>query len=144
MFNSVLIVCVGNICRSPTGERLLKRELSEIKISSAGIHAVVGAPADNMAELVAEEHGLSLKGHIARQLTSELCRENDLILVMENKHIEAVCKLAPEARGKIMLYAHWLKRRDIGDPYKQSKEAYKLVYEILEDAAKHWINALKR
>lgn len=96
MFDSILVVCVGNICRSPTGERLLKQLLPDRKISSAGIGALVDKPADESAEIVAQKHGLSLKDHLGKQLTSSMCKEYDLILVMEKSHIDAVCRLAPK------------------------------------------------
>jgi len=74
MFDSILVVCVGNICRSPTGERLLQQLVPGKKISSAGVGALIGKPADAMAIEVAEEHQLSLYGHIAKQLTKESIR----------------------------------------------------------------------
>lgn len=61
MFDSILVVCVGNICRSPTGERLLKRHLPEKEIASAGIGALVGKTADKSAISIAEKHQLSLE-----------------------------------------------------------------------------------
>ncbi|MBS0967542.1 protein tyrosine phosphatase [Chimaeribacter arupi] len=142
MFNSVLVVCVGNICRSPTGERLLRRYTDNKVIQSAGLSALVGKPADEQARLVAEEHGLHLDGHTARQLTASLCREFDLILVMERKHIDAVTNLAPEVRGKTMLFGHWSSQRDIPDPYRKSREAFESVYRLLDDAAQQWAKAL--
>jgi protein-tyrosine phosphatase len=144
MFNSILVVCVGNICRSPTGERLLKRTLSNKTVSSAGLGALVGKPADGMAIQVANEHGLSLEGHKAQQLTAQMCREYDLILVMEKEHVDGVCRLAPEVRGKTMLFAHWLNQRDIADPYGKSYESFKFVYQLLSEAADKWAQALNR
>lgn len=83
MINSILVVCIGNICRSPTGERLLKAALPERKIASAGLKAMVGGSADETASIVANEHGVSLQDHVAQQLTADMCRDSDLILVME-------------------------------------------------------------
>ncbi len=142
MFNSILVVCVGNICRSPTGERLLQKALPEKKISSAGLHALVGKPADVMACDIARQHSLSLAGHVAQQLNSSLCRQYDLILVMEKGHIDAVCKIAPEARGKTMLFGHWLEQLEIADPYRQSREAFDFVYNLLDESAQKWVKAL--
>jgi protein-tyrosine phosphatase len=142
MFNSILVVCVGNICRSPTGERLLQKALPEKKISSAGLHALVGKPADVMACDIARQHSLSLDGHIAQQLNPSLCRQYDLILVMEKGHIDAVCKIAPEARGKTMLFGHWLEQQEIADPYRQSREAFDFVYNLLDESAQKWVKAL--
>ncbi|EIV2912826.1 MULTISPECIES: arsenate reductase/protein-tyrosine-phosphatase family protein [Serratia] len=144
MFDSILVVCVGNICRSPTGERLLKQLLPDRKISSAGIGALVDKPADESAEIVAQKHGLSLKDHLGKQLTSSMCKEYDLILVMEKAHIDAVCRLAPEVRGKTMLFGHWLNQKEIADPYRKSREAFEFVYDILDESAQKWAQALNR
>jgi protein-tyrosine phosphatase len=144
MFDSILVVCVGNICRSPTGELLLKGLLPNKTIASAGIGALVGMPADNKAIKVAAEHGLSLAEHKGQQLTGKLCREYELILVMEKKHIECVCRVAPEVRGKVMLFGHWLDGLEITDPYRQSKEAFEYVYTALEGSAIEWARVLNR
>ncbi|EHD22423.1 MULTISPECIES: protein-tyrosine-phosphatase [Brenneria] len=144
MFDSILVVCVGNICRSPTGERLLKQALPAKQVSSAGLGALVGKPADATASEVASQHGLSLAGHCAQQLTSALCRQYDLILVMEKGHIDAVCRIAPEVRGKTMLFGHWLNQQEIADPYRKSREAFEFVYSQLEQSAQKWVQALSR
>lgn len=142
MFNSILVVCVGNICRSPTGEALLKQLLKEKKIASAGISALVGKSADRTAKIIANEHGVSLDTHVARQFTAELSKEYDLILVMEKAHIESICRVLPEVRGKVMLFGHWNDRKEIPDPYRQSREAFEHVYTLLEDSAHKWGQAL--
>ncbi|MBE5202618.1 MULTISPECIES: protein tyrosine phosphatase [Pectobacterium] len=144
MFDSILVVCVGNICRSPTGERLLKQALPTKKIASAGLGALVGKPADTTAADVANHHHLSLEGHEAQQLTSALCRQYDLILVMEKGHIDSVCRIAPEVRGKTMLYGHWANQQEIPDPYRKSREAFEFVYLQLEQSAQKWVQALSR
>lgn len=56
MFNNILVVCVGNICRSPTAERLLQRYHPELKVESAGLGALVGKGADPTAISIAAEH----------------------------------------------------------------------------------------
>lgn len=126
MFNSILVVCTGNICRSPIGERYLRSLLPNKKIDSAGTSALVDHAADESAILVASSHGISLDGHVAKQFTSSLGRQYDLILVMEKYHIEQIGRVAPEARGKTMLFGHWLNQRDIPDPYRKSNEAFYL------------------
>ncbi|MEE3660430.1 protein tyrosine phosphatase [Brenneria sp. g21c3] len=144
MFDSILVVCVGNICRSPTGERLLKQALPGKKIASAGLAALVGKPADVTAAEVAAAHGLSLEGHSAQQLSSSLCRQYDLILVMEKGHIDAVARKVPEVRGKTMLFGHWFDQQEIADPYRKSREAFEFVYSQLEQSAQKWVQALSR
>jgi len=138
MFNSILVVCTGNICRSPIGERLLRQKLPSKKIDSAGVGALVDHAADNSAIAVAGEHGLSLEGHKGQQFTGRLGRQYDLILVMEKQHIEQVTRLAPEARGKTLLFGHWLGNKEIPDPYRQSMEAFEFVYQLLEQSAMGW------
>ena len=64
MFNNILVVCVGNICRSPTAERLLQRYHPELKVESAGLGALVGKGADPTAISVAAEHQLSLEATV--------------------------------------------------------------------------------
>jgi|SRR5699024_4805584 len=143
MFNTILVVCIGNICRSPTGERLLQHYLPNKIVSSAGIHAVVGSAAYKTAVEVANEHNLSLEGHISRQLTAAICQEYELILVMEKNHIDAVSQISPAARGKTMLFGHWLNQMDIADPYGHPKPAFELAYKLLDDAAQQWATHLK-
>lgn len=142
MFNKILVVCVGNICRSPTGERLLKHYQPALTVESAGLGALVGKGADATATRVAEDHQLSLAGHSARQLTGRMCREYDLILVMEKRHIAALCEIAPEMRGKVMLFGHWDGEREIPDPYRKSREAFEAVYTLLDRSARQWAQAL--
>lgn len=142
VFNSILVVCVGNICRSPTGAAMLRNLFPDKKISSAGISAVVGHDVDPMARRVAELHGLSIEPHSAQQLTSSICYEFDLILVMEKKHIEAVSEISQSSRGKTMLFAHWLDKRDIDDPYRKSQEAFEHVYQLMFQSAEKWAKLL--
>lgn len=144
MITSVLVVCVGNICRSPTGERLFKRALPDLDVRSAGLGALVGHPADKTASEVAAAQGLSLEGHEAQQLTAEMCRNVDLILVMEKRHIEQVNRIDPAARGKTMLLGHWLNQKEIADPYRKSREAFEEIYGLLENATQKWVNVLSR
>lgn len=138
MFDSILVICTGNICRSPIGERLLRAVLPNKKIDSAGVGALVGHDADRTAVRIANKHGLSLEGHKGTQFTSSLGREYDLILVMEHIHLEQVCRVAPELRGKIMLFGHWLNGKEIPDPYRKSDEAFESVYDLIEQASQCW------
>ena len=142
MFNKILVVCVGNICRSPTAERLLKQYHPQITVESAGLGALVGKGADALAVSVAASHDLSLEGHCARQVTGRLCRDYDLILAMEKRHIASLHELAPEMRGKVMLFGHWDDEREIPDPYRKSREAFEAVYALLERSARQWAQAL--
>ena len=83
MFQNILVVCMGNICRSPIAERILQKKLPGHRVSSAGINALAGKDADFQAIKTALKHGVVVAGHTARQLTPEMCNAADLILVME-------------------------------------------------------------
>lgn len=143
MFNSILIICTGNICRSPIGERYLRKMLPDKVIDSAGLDALVDSPADSNASLVAEKNGLSLERHKGRQFTASIGRRYDLILVMEKNHIEQIGKISPELRGKTMLYSYWLNKKDIPDPYRKSYEAFESVYKLIEQAGACWVEKLR-
>lgn len=143
MFNKILVVCVGNICRSPTAERLLKTYHPSLTVESAGLGALVGNGADDSAASVAAAHNISLEGHCARQISGRMCRDYDLILTMEKRHITRLCDMAPEMRGKVMLFGHWDDEREIPDPYRKSRDAFEAVYSLLDQSARQWAQALK-
>lgn len=144
MFNKILIVCVGNICRSPTAEQLLRNALahSAIAVSSAGLAALRDSPLEPTALQVLEEHGHAPVSHRARQLTSAAVSDADLVLVMEQRHIGGVLSLAPEARGKVFLLGKWQYNREIMDPYRQGKPAFVHAYALIEQAAQAWAQKL--
>jgi len=144
VFERILVVCVGNICRSPTAEFLLKASLPGKHISSAGLAALVGHDMDKQAKAIAERAGLHCSTHHARQLTRELCHQADLILVMESRHREGVTQLCPEARGKVFLLAQGLVPSDIADPYRKSDAVFAQTYEQLQQACAAWVQRLTR
>lgn len=96
----ILFVCTGNICRSPTAERLValygsKAKIRDLTASSAGTRAVIGHPMQSEAASVLTELGGSADDFVARQLSSRLIGEADLILVMTASQRDAVLELAP-------------------------------------------------
>lgn len=142
MFNSILVVCTGNICRSPIAERILRNEIKNIQVDSAGLNALKGHSADLSAIRVAEKNGISLEGHKGKQFSSEMARQYDLVLVMDRGHLAKISQIAPEVRGKTMLLGHWLEKIEIPDPYKQSDEAFDFVYNLIEQSCKLWIEKI--
>ncbi|MDK9762819.1 low molecular weight phosphotyrosine protein phosphatase [Vibrio sp. D420a] len=147
MFERILVVCVGNICRSPTGERVLQKLLPNKHVASAGIAAeksrLIGKAADKTAILVASENGVDIENHKSQQVTPQLCALYDLILVMEKGHMEALTQISPEARGKTMLFGQWIGQQDIPDPYQQSREAFEHAYKLINEAAQGWVKKIK-
>lgn len=143
MIRSVLVVCVGNICRSPLGERMLAQALPHVRVGSAGLGAVVGAAADPDAAAVAAEIGMSLDGHVARQLTEEIGRDHDLILVMEPGHRAEVGRRFPQLSGRTMLFDHWTGAQGIADPFRKPVEAHRETRDRIAAAAQGWIRRLQ-
>lgn len=142
MISSVLVVCVGNICRSPVGERLLAMACPELRVESAGIGALAGHGPDETATQTAIAAGVGLSGHIARQFTAEIAAPFDLILVMEKGHAEVIRQQVPQMGGKTMLYSQWTGKKDIADPYRKSTEFHALVFEQLQQASAGWAEKL--
>lgn len=143
MIRNVLVVCVGNICRSPLGERLLQARVPGLTVTSAGLGALVGKPADATATRVAARHDVSLDGHSARQFTAEIGRGADLILVMEPGHKAQVAREAPQVSGKTMLFDHWTGGKGIADPYQLSEEFHEEVFKQIDAAATAWVSRFK-
>ncbi len=106
MHLSVLVVCTGNICRSPAGERLLASGLEgspNIAVSSAGSGALVGNPVDAATATVMTANSIPVAGFAARQLTGPIVRDADLIFTMTAEHRAAVVRLAPAAVRRVFL-----------------------------------------
>jgi len=145
VFKNVLVVCAGNICRSPTGEHLLQRNLTgtEIRVSSAGLTAVVGHPFEGHALATLQRHGQQPHEHHARQLTPQILQASDLVLVMERRHLQDVIKLSPLARGKTFLLGKWQNEREIPDPYRQGTAAFEHAYALIKDGADAWSRRLQ-
>lgn len=148
MFNRILVVCTGNICRSPVAEALLKRALPDKQISSAGLGAVVGEGVEPKARALAEHAGLDVGQHAAQQLTPQMLSEADLVLVMSEGQRQAIGRMAPEVMGKTMRLGHWLKSpqgengMDIADPFRKSEEFFELIHGQLERAVNAWLPKL--
>lgn len=144
---SILVVCLGNICRSPYGEAKLKNLLSNdqtksYKISSAGIYAMLDEPANSNSIQIAKDRGIDLSGHIAKQLTYELVVESDLILVMEKEHKNIIQKMYPFACGKIHCLGHW-RNEEIQDPYGKPYAAYTHMANRMDVCLADWIDKIK-
>ena len=145
MFNNILMVCVGNICRSPMAEYLLQQKLKKqgmnIHVSSAGLGALVGHSADEYAIEIMTVHGIDGTAHRARQLDNEIVKRNELILVMEHWQKKEIESLYPYARGRVHLLGKWADA-EISDPYKKPKDAFVHAFEKINKACDQWCNKL--
>src|SRR5690554_6903992 len=135
MFNRILVVCIGNICRSPVAEAMLRSALPGRQLSSAGLGALVDQGVEPTARELAEADGLDVSSHQARQLTPEMLSDADLILVMSHGQRRAIGELPPQALGKTMLLSKRLQDEpEIPYPYRKSREAFEHVHRLHVDA----------
>nr|WP_298414784.1 low molecular weight protein-tyrosine-phosphatase [uncultured Halomonas sp.] len=145
MFDSILVVCTANICRSPVAEALMRARFPGRRIESAGVAVgeLEGHEAAPLSKELAEAAGLNLDGHRARQIHRDMIELADLILVMSEGQRRKIGELSPAATGKTMLFGRWLPDGgahgySIPDPYRKSREAYAHVHQILTRAADTW------
>lgn len=151
---SVLFVCTGNLCRSPMAEGILKNLLEKrmergIKVASAGTWGVAGNAAAPYATEVCKENGIDISGHEARELTEEMVRESDLVVVMEFDHLHTVLDMVPNAAGKIrMLTQFGGEERNfyhsIPDPYGRPKREYERCYRQIEKHVRFLLDDIKQ
>lgn len=142
MISNLLIVCTGNICRSPMAEGIFKAYFSELALDvlvhSAGTNAVSGHPAVQYAQETMQEHrDIDISAHRAKQLVAEHIFESDLILVMESKHQRSIELAFPFAAGKVHRLGEGL-NCDITDPYLRSKNDFAQILILMEKCLQHW------
>lgn len=142
MFKNVMMVCVGNICRSPIAEVLLQHQQPQLKVFSSGIGALVGRPADPYSVELMQEKGIDLTDHCAQQINSVLVSASDLILTMEQGHVDAIMSKYPESRGKVHLIGKWSDNIEIPDPYKKDRAAFESASSVIESGLVAWQNKL--
>lgn len=148
---SVLVVCTGNICRSPTGEGVLrhlaqKRGLGEkVRVASAGTHDYhVGECPDPRTVKHAKRRGYDLSAQRAQQLSPDHFREFDYILAMDRGHLRIARSMAPrDAKARVGMFleasGRW-KGEDVPDPYYAGVEAFEQVLDMVEEAAERWLD----
>lgn len=145
----VMALCLGNICRSPVAEALLRRELAAAGVEATVVSAGtgdwhVGRPADPRSQTVAAAHGLELGGR-ARQLGAADFFEQDVILAMDANNAEDARRLAPHgAEARILLMRDFDPQgrgEDVPDPYYGGARGFEDMYEMLERSARAFAGA---
>lgn len=150
----VLMVCTGNICRSPTAEGVLRRKLADaglhqlVAVASAGMvdyHA--GSPPDHRAQASAKRRGYDLSRQRARKVRTEDFERFDLLLGMEAEHVERLRELCPPAlAGRIGLLMDHAPTRwrgsEVPDPYYGAPAGFERVLDLVEEACDGLVAAL--
>jgi protein-tyrosine phosphatase len=156
---SVCFVCLGNICRSPTAEGVMRHLVGEaklaqrIQIDSAGTgdwH--IGEPPDKRAQQAARQRGYKLDALRGRQIVTADFERFDLLIAMDDKNVAALRQICPpEQRDKIRLLmefvpeadGQWGGAREVVDPYFGGAEGFEQVLDQCEAACRGLIAALR-
>jgi len=150
----VLFVCTGNICRSPTAEAIFRKRVADAGLSdaivadSAGTHDYhIGEPPDPRSQDAAAERGYDLSPLRARKVERADFQRFDLIVAMDRGHLAILSRMAEPSRAhtlKLMMsYASGFKERDVPDPYYGGAEDFERVLDMLEDAARGLLEAIR-
>ena len=143
---SILFVCMGNICRSPTAEGVFRQKVREaglehlIEIDSAGTHAYhVGNPPDHRAQAAAERRGISISELRARRIADDDFERFTHIIAMDQDNLELLVEQAGEAHhGKIRLFLEYSSgpETEVPDPYYGGAKGFERVLDLVEDASR--------
>ena len=140
---NILVICIGNICRSPMAEAMLKAALPGKTVRSAGLGALIGKPADPLAVQLMAEQGVNLTAHRAQQISPALVAQADLILVMDleqKRHVEAQYM---GVRGKVFRLDEPSKA-DIPDPYREGIESFRTAHRMIDEGVAFWAAQILR
>ena len=151
---SVLFVCMGNICRSPTAEGVFRYHaeqagmIERLSIDSAGTHAYhTGEPPDRRARAAAERRGMSLDDIYARRVSSEDFERFDYIIAMDEDNLAHLHDESPEEhRSKLRLFLEFTggDEREVPDPYYGWAAGFERVLDLVEEASRGLLETLSR
>jgi protein-tyrosine phosphatase len=140
---NILVLCIGNICRSPMAEAMLRSTLPGKTIRSAGLGALIGKPADPLSVQLMAEQGIDITKHRAQQISSALVAQAELILVMDldqKRHVETQYI---GARGKVFRLCEGSKI-DIPDPYREGIESFRVAFRLIQQGVDVWGEQIQR
>ncbi|MGP5574427.1 MULTISPECIES: low molecular weight protein-tyrosine-phosphatase [Psychrobacter] len=140
-FDNILVVCVGNICRSPMAEALLKQRYPHKNVDSAGVGALVGHSADPAALEIMAKQEIDITNHVAKQIDEGLAKKADLIFTMSDSQTKWIEERWPFCRGKTFKLGHW-QDKDIADPYKHEMSAFQTAYQDIVVSLEQWADKI--
>jgi protein-tyrosine-phosphatase/predicted ATP-grasp superfamily ATP-dependent carboligase len=136
----VLVLCKGNICRSPFAAQLLKKRATDrgirLDVQSAGLDTTAGHDAYPLAKSTSRSYGVDLEQHRTAPVTTDMVSWADLVLVMEAAHVVHLRRTTPAAVSKTFLLGHFASSAttDIRDPYAGTAEDFRRCYALIDDA----------
>ena len=146
---TVLMICTGNICRSPMAEGLLRTQLAQegltdrIRVSSSGTHGIDGSPASSYAIVALHRMGIDIRGHRARTVTQQAIDEADLLLVMTHGHSSFIEKHFRRTEGKLYLLSEMIGQDfDVNDPWGGTETEYALCAHQLSNTVKQGLQTI--
>ena len=125
------------------GQGLLADQLPGWRVQSAGLGALVGEPADEIAVRLMQERGIDITGHRAAQITRKMCAESDLVFVMSREQRREVERLYPEMCGRVFRIAEHADR-DVPDPYRLPEEEFRHALKLIDDGVASWVQRIRR
>jgi protein-tyrosine phosphatase len=140
---NILVLCIGNICRSPMAEGILRQSLPDRNVYSAGIGALIGKPADPLSVQLMAEQGIDISLHRAQQISASLVAQAELILVMDQEQKNYVEAQYVGVRGKVFRLGEAAKF-DVPDPYREGIESFRAAYRLIDEGVKVWVDQLNR
>ncbi|MFM0431042.1 low molecular weight phosphotyrosine protein phosphatase [Paraburkholderia aspalathi] len=135
--SSILIVCTGNICRSPMAAGVLGAALPRLSVQSAGLQALIGQPADRAAIELLRARKIDISSHRAQQLNGWLCSTADLIFVMDGEQKNAIERHSPVLTGRVYKLGHH-ENIDIPDPYRKGQKAFEQSLNLIDTSIERW------
>ena len=150
----ILFVCMGNICRSPSAEGVMRQLVNvaglqdDIEIDSAGTSAYhIGSPPDARSQAAAKRRGYDLAAQRARQVSDDDFEHFDLLLAMDKDNLNLLQRHCPaHLQGKLKLMMHFAERSpadEVPDPYSEGPAGFEIVLDYLEDACNGLLRQLR-
>lgn len=151
----ILFVCTGNSCRSVMAQGVLQHFLARagrehVTVESAGVFAIEGMGPTRETQRVLQTIGVECAGHRARPLTAEMVQVADLVLVMEQFHVEEIHRRFPEGKGKVHLLKPYglavsevAGNPNIPDPIGKPLEVYEVCFTEIREAVERIAKSIK-
>ncbi len=145
---NIVVVCTGNLCRSPLAEALIRKKIesvpqANVNVQSTGVYAVDGYPATEEMVVQGNRLDVDLSNHKAQQLTPAIIERAGLILSVSTRHSNMIISDSPQAAQKVRLLGEFIDVDEIPDPYQMGEAAYISAAELINKAVNSWTEEFK-